>query len=239
MADEPKDRFIADVIHEIRAPLSAIIAFANLLSHEAKEENAKLQSLVETIKRNSEYLAALVENLLDLSKIEAGKLEVKRLPTFLHHEIDGVIADLQIKANLRKNTISASYHAEVPDVITTDATKFRQILINIIDNAIKFTDQGTIAVRVGMTATSANRREPLLLVRVSDTGCGIAAEFVGAVFEPFRQGHGAMSQGGTGLGLTLSRRLDRILGGDVVLLHTELGKGSTFEISINPGSARH
>lgn len=226
-ANASKSSFLANISHELRTPLSAIVGFADLI-RDPKTTNSEKVKFADTILRNGELLAHLVDDLLDLSKVEAGKLEVEGL-IFSPRSLFAEVIDLMMVRALEKNLdLKLAYRNEVPRALRSDPVRFKQILMNVIGNAIKFTAKGSIHVSV-QYHTSGH-----LIVEVKDTGRGMTDEEQKRLFQPFTQADASMARkyGGTGLGLSLSRRLARLLGGDLVLSSTRLDHGSVFTISI-------
>jgi signal transduction histidine kinase/CheY-like chemotaxis protein len=232
LANQTKSSFLANLSHEIRTPLSSIIGFADLLQREVDPDSPKA-TYVEIIRNNARHLLDLVGEVLDLSKIEARKFELASTEVFLFHEIGLVFDILRSKAKDKNLTLELVSSPQVPGIIFTDPTRFRQILINLMGNAIKFTHQGGVKLVVGLCPSG------LLQLSVVDTGIGIPAAQRDLIFDQFSQAKmpSAKSHEGTGLGLTLSRELARLLGGDIVLADSEEGRGSRFDIFLNPGSA--
>ncbi|WP_141732321.1 PAS domain-containing hybrid sensor histidine kinase/response regulator [Oligoflexus tunisiensis] len=232
LANQTKSSFLANLSHEIRTPLSSIIGFADLLQREEAPDSPKA-TYVEIIRNNARHLLDLVGEVLDLSKIEARKFELASTEVFLFHEIGLVFDILRSKAKEKNLTMELISSPQVPEVIFTDPTRFRQILINLLGNAIKFTHQGGVKLLVGLCPTG------LLQLSVVDTGVGIPPPMRDLIFDQFSQAKmpGAKNHEGTGLGLTLSRELARLLGGDIVLTESEEGKGSRFDIYLSPGSS--
>ncbi len=229
-ASDAKTKFLANMSHEIRTPLSAIVGFSELLTT-STQSDPTAQSYLNRIVRNSGQLSRLIDELLDLSKIEANKLEVE-LQTF---SIDTLIDDLRssmgLKAQEKSLTLNFEWTGEKPKLITTDPTRLAQIFNNVVGNAIKFTAQGGVQVEL-------SAQNSLLTVRVSDTGLGLSAEDQKKIFEPFVQADASITRrfGGSGLGLAISKRLCNLLGGDLVIEESKPGRGSTFRFQIPCGS---
>lgn len=236
-ASEAKSQFLANMSHEIRTPLGCMLGFAELLRDPQLSDEDKLD-FIEAITRNGQALSHLINDILDLSKVEAGKIDLERvtfsLPDLLAEVRDtvGVIA--------REKAIALHFEeiGSLPNRIISDIGRIRQILLNIVGNAVKFTKVGR--VRVAASATLADdSKAARLIFTVYDTGRGIAAKDQQNLFQPFFQGDSKMTRmfGGTGLGLALSKRLAEALGGGVRLVESKLGEGSTFEISVKVGVA--
>jgi CheY-like chemotaxis protein/anti-sigma regulatory factor (Ser/Thr protein kinase) len=178
-------------------------------------------------------LLALINDILDLSKIEAGKLAVRHRQCSLHQIVEEVVQLMQVRASETKLDLRTEYTLPIPETIRTDPVRLRQILINLVGNAIKFTEQGRVIVSVRLAQGEAG---PSIEVAVADTGVGMSPELQAKLFEPFTQADTSASRrfGGTGLGLAISRRLARILGGEIEV-RSEPGKGSVFTLSLDPG----
>lgn len=235
-ASEAKSAFLANMSHEIRTPLGAILGFAELLMIPGQSSEEQ-QECVDIIKRNGQLLSTLINDILDLSKVEAGKLAIERKPVPLNSLLEEVRNALNLYAAEKGILLSIQTLGQIPQYIETDEFRLKQILNNIIGNAIKFTDQGYVTVTLQLVTKKKNKSKQLLYFEVSDTGRGISGEQAEKLFEPFTQADESTSRryGGTGLGLVLSRKLAKLLGGDVVLLRSELERGSTFAFSIDPG----
>jgi signal transduction histidine kinase len=223
-ANKVKTEFLASMSHELRTPLSAILGFADLLTTSPKENlSPRARESLERIKRNGEHLLSLINDVLDLAKAEAGRLDVRMAAVTLGPLSRACLAEVD---SLRAGT-DVRLVAEVPDVpieTVTDAQRVRQILLNLLSNALKFTERGTVTL-----ALEATRQEVRLAV--IDTGRGIPAHAISELFQEFHQldtGEGKRYPG-TGIGLALSRRFARALGGDIEVRSRE-GEGSTFTL---------
>jgi signal transduction histidine kinase len=228
-ASQAKSEFLACMSHEIRTPLAAILGFCEVLEDPDMgcEERGET---VRIIKRNGELLCQIINNVLDLSKIEAGRLEVERLEFGLRDLVQDVCASLEPRARAKDVELRGELRDPLPLRIVTDPTRVKQILINIVGNAVKFTDQGSIQVTVRAKRQGADPRLWQLEVTVKDSGIGFTQTQRQQLFQPFAQAGAATARkyGGSGLGLMLSRKLARTLGGDLVLLESAPGAGSTF-----------
>jgi signal transduction histidine kinase len=235
-ATRAKSEFLTNMSHELRTPLTAILGFADLLleDQEGALSDTKRISRVETIRRNGQHLLELINGILDLSKIEAGKMAVERLHVSPARIVNDVVSLLQVRAEAKGLALSAAFEGLLPATIQTDPTRLRQILINLVGNAIKFTDAG--AVRVTARLVTADRQPPLMEFDVADTGIGMSAAQIDGLFEPFTQADASCSRnyGGTGLGLAISRRLARLLDGDITVCSVP-GSGSVFRVTIAAG----
>lgn len=234
-ANEAKSQFLANMSHEIRTPLTAILGFAeNLLE---PLEDLERRWAAETILRNGEHLLHVINDILDLSKIEAGKLDVELLPVNPMPLIADVMSVLRGRAEAKHLPLRLSWLTPMPDRVFTDSTRLRQVLINLLGNAIKFTSEGYVELQVECVRDDAPCDDGQLRFHVLDTGIGLTTEQLGKLFQPFTQADGSTTRrfGGTGLGLSISRRLARMLGGDVNV-SSELGQGSRFTVSVRTGS---
>jgi CheY-like chemotaxis protein/nitrogen-specific signal transduction histidine kinase/HPt (histidine-containing phosphotransfer) domain-containing protein len=225
LASRYKSEFLASMSHELRTPMTAIRGYAELLAR-PDAERALQDAWVRNLRRSTEYLLALVHDVLDLSKIEAGRLQLARERTDLAEAL-GALEDLFSGYAREKGlALEIAIDGELPQTLESDPVRLRQILVNLTGNALKFTHQGSVAVRARAFTTGDAR---MLEIRVTDTGPGIPAEALGRLFQPFSQIH--RSTGGTGLGLQIARSLARLLGGDVTVESRE-GAGSTFTLTL-------
>lgn len=224
-ANRVKSQFLANMSHEIRTPLTAIIGFSELLQSEVTEPEQA--DMAETIHRNGEQLLDIINDILDLSKIEAGQLRITEEPTEPVQIVSDVVQVLSIRAQARDLSLTLDVAPDVPETVQTDGGRFRQIAMNLIGNAIKFTDVGGVTVRLQRHRLS--RCEFRLVLHVIDTGIGIPSDLQHRLFQPFQQLDGSATRrhGGTGLGLSISRQLAEALGGSIQFESTP-GKGSRF-----------
>ncbi|MFQ5697198.1 MAG: ATP-binding protein [Myxococcota bacterium] len=228
-AARAKSQFLANVSHEIRTPMTAILGYSEMLLDEREEASpAEVRRTLRTIRRNGLYLLEVLNDVLDLSKIEAERLELERTdcsPVGLLRSLDEL---LRVRAERKGISLEVRLVGSVPESVETDPTRLRQILINLVGNAIKFTRRGSVRV------TLRQRRDPLRLAfEVEDTGIGIRTEDLESIFEPFSQADSSMTRrfGGTGLGLAISRRLAELLGG-TISVESEWGRGSCFRVEV-------
>lgn len=233
-ANHAKSEFLANMSHEIRTPLGAVMGFADLVANDEITFSEK-QNYVAAIKRNGELLSNIISDILDLSKIEVGKLKIECFDVLL----DDILSDSKTLLNLiaGEKGISLDFAMEepLPKKINTDPLRLRQILLNIVGNSIKFTEQGSVVVTIRQVPRPG--QHPQLAFAVRDTGIGISKEQTTKLFKSFSQADNSLVRkfGGTGLGLVLSKRLATLLGGDVVLTESEIGRGSVFTVTIDPG----
>ena len=233
VATRSKSEFLANMSHEIRTPMTAILGFSDILLDNVNDpENIEF---ARTIKENGEYLLNLINDILDLSKIESGKFEIEHLECSPHEFIKDISALMSIRTKAKGLPLDIQFDGPIPSVIHTDPTRLRQILINVIGNAIKFTETGS--VRIVTHLLRETNHEPKLQFDVIDTGIGIAEDKIKKLFQPFTQADGSTSRkfGGTGLGLSISKRMAELLGGELSVTST-FGRGSTFSITISTGS---
>lgn len=236
-ANKSKTAFLANMSHEIRTPLNALMGFSQMivrndLSIESKEQ------LSDSITKNGEQLLRIVDDILDLSKAESGKLVVVKREVVLERMIEEIKSIMNPRAQDRKIDFSIEASGRIPDSIFTDAIRVKQILLNLIGNAIKFTDNGYVRVKV---AHEARDEKHSLVFRVEDSGIGIPAHMRTAIFQPFSQGDNSYTRrfGGTGLGLAISTRLAAELGGDLEIVSSQPGVGSVFQLRIDVGDCEN
>ncbi|KFC19445.1 hybrid sensor histidine kinase/response regulator [Chryseobacterium sp. FH1] len=232
VAAQTKENFLANMSHEIRTPLSGILGFTNLLQKRPLDETSK--EFVSSIQRSGENLMAIINDILDLSKIEAGMMRIT-IGTF---SINGLINSVETlfaeRGKEKRLTISSKVDSSIPDTLIGDATRLTQILVNLIGNAIKFTHQGKIDIEV--FKKSQTDKNITLGFKISDTGIGIDKKKLGEVFERFNQGEDSTTRnfGGTGLGLSIVKSLVLLQDGDIEV-SSEQGKGTTFIFNIPYG----
>jgi PAS domain S-box-containing protein len=232
-ANRSKSEFLAHMSHEIRTPMNAIIGFAELLRRGWQHDPRDTQRHLDTILGSGRHLLALINDILDLSKVEAGHLELERQPCAVHQVVQEVVTILNVKAVEKGLALRVNFPQALPATVLTDAARVRQVVTNLVGNAIKFTARGEVSVTLRLALDA----EPLrLAIDVRDSGIGIAHDKLDAIFDPFVQAEASTTRqyGGTGLGLAISRRLARALGGDLVASST-LGAGSTFHVTLDPG----
>ena len=230
VANQTKSTFLANMSHELRNPLNTILGFAQLLrrSHSLNQEQ---QENVNIISRSGEYLLELIDQVLDLSKIEAGRTTLNETNFDLYLLLDGVADLFQLKADDKGLQLFFERDADVPQYIRTDKLKLRQVLINLLHNAIKFTQEGSVTLRV-RGELGKNKPQTTIHFEVEDTGAGIAPEELDRLFEAFVQTQaGVEAQEGTGLGLPISHNFVQLLGGELTV-RSVLGQGTTFKFDI-------
>jgi len=235
-ATRAKTRFLANMTHEIRTPLTAILGFADLL-HDGSFSEPERDDAIQTIQRNGQHLLALINDVLDLSRIEAGNLTVERVPVYPMRLVAELHSTLRARASANSVDLRLAFHGPIPFIIETDPLRLRQILSSLIGNAIKFSPRGHVDIIVRLADPQAEELD--LLLEVADDGVGMSPEQIQRVFEPFAQGDDATATrfGGCGLGLALGRELAQALGATISVASRQ-GQGSTFTITLPLGPAR-
>ncbi|QDV27444.1 Autoinducer 2 sensor kinase/phosphatase LuxQ [Aureliella helgolandensis] len=256
-ASRSKSEFLANMSHEIRTPMAAILGYADvLLGHLADPDN---RNCVLVIKRNGKHLLELINDILDLSRIEAGKLDVELETVSLPQLVAEVQSLMHVRATEKRLDFRTEFNGQVPETIQTDPTRLRQMLINLIGNAIKFTEKGTVTLTVNYeeepslechsllpssssqlpSSTLGSSQSSTLSFAIRDTGIGISPEQQQRLFKPFSQGDSSItrSYGGSGLGLAISLRLAEMLGG-AIAVESALGVGSTFTVTLPIDSSK-
>lgn len=236
-ANQSKSAFLANMSHEIRTPMTAILGYTDILELEAK--SLQLPELIsdslDTIKRNGGHLMELINDILDLSKIEAGKLDVESICCSPQTIVEEVLELVQVRAEAKGLKLEASYQFPLPAEIHSDPTRIRQILINLIGNAIKFTEVGIIRLNTSFLENPGE--EPQVQFTVIDQGIGMTEAQMSNLFRPFSQADSSTTRkyGGTGLGLTICKRLTDVLGGDISVT-SKLNQGSQFSATVKTGN---
>jgi len=235
-ANQAKSAFLANMSHEIRTPLTAILGYADLLAEIGDLSKAPEERIntISTIRRAGEHLLNVVNDVLDISKIEAGQMSVERIDTKVRELMLEVQSVNNVRAAERNIDLKFELDPAVPDLVRTDPTRFRQLAMNLVGNAVKFTERGQVTVHL----TAADHGSDVLLkLVVDDTGPGMTPEQTQRLFQPFSQADETVTRkhGGTGLGLVIARKIARALGGDVELTRSQVGQGSTFTATIVAG----
>jgi signal transduction histidine kinase/ActR/RegA family two-component response regulator len=243
-ATRAKSAFLANMSHEIRTPMTAILGFADVLREEimccsACADHAQChgrrfgQEAIDTIRRNGEHLLGVINDILDLSKIEAEKFQIDPIRCSAVQVVTEVVSMMRVRAAAKHLELKTELACPLPKTVLTDPLRLRQVLVNLVGNAIKFTDQGEIRLAVRLTSDGG---PPRLRFDVTDTGVGMNEEQVGMLFQSFNQVDSSSTRkfGGTGLGLCISKHLAEALGGHIDV-RSEPGKGSTFSVTIDPG----
>jgi len=225
-ASDLKSAFLANMSHEIRTPLGAILGFAEILADPGTTENDRGQ-FASIIERNGRILSRLIDDILDLSKVESGHLQLENVSFSLRKTIEAFWPTPQLSAASKSLPLELSIDPQTSDQIMGDPTRWTQILLNLLQNAIKFTERGQVRLDV---FEAENR----IHFQITDTGIGISAEQKAQLFFAFRQADESITRryGGTGLGLALSKKLAHLLGGDIQLLESQLGSGSRFLVTL-------
>ncbi len=235
-ANRAKSHFLANVSHEIRTPLGVIIGFTEIaLDTEGVKE--EIRNYLQIIRRNGQQLMTLIGEVLDLSKIEANKVEIEKIRFSLPQTLDEIMASMELRAREKGISLVWDKSHPIPECLVTDPTKFRQILLNVIGNAIKFTDRGKVCLQPKLLSKAEPGVETELEILIEDSGLGISEDQKKKLFQSYSQADVSTSRkfGGTGLGLLLSRKLARLLGGDLDLVKSEVGKGSVFSVRVKGG----
>ncbi len=221
-----KSRFMANISHEIRTPLNAVIGYSDLLSSIITEPTQK--AYLASVQSGSKSLLNLMNDILDLSKIETGKFVIQFKEISLHELINDVKNIFTLKAVNKGLQLNFEINEAVPEIILFDETRLRQILLNLVGNAIKFTDEGEVTIRINAEAETQPGKNKLT-IQVKDTGSGIPEKEQQIIFEPFHQGYTSQNHEGTGLGLSITKRLASAMGGRITV-NSEPGSGSTFTL---------
>ncbi len=228
VANSAKSQFLSNMSHELRTPLNAILGFTQLMTRNGSLDLVQ-QGYVDTISRSGEYLLALINDVLEMSKIEAGRITVNESSFDLYSLLDWLLTMFRLKAESKGLALIFDRAMDLPQYIRTDESKLRQVLVNLLSNAIKFTQTGNVELRVRAEKQTTS---PCLYFAIEDTGAGIASSEFDSLFKAFVQTEaGRTSQEGTGLGLPISQKFVRLMGGEITV-ESELGSGSVFKFEI-------
>lgn len=231
-ANQAKSAFLANMSHEIRTPMNAVLGYSQILQRDRSLNETQL-SYISAINKSGEHLLSLINDILDMSKIEAGRVQLMPVSIDLNELAEDMRELFHLRAEEKKLNLVVEAAPGVPRYIKADQGRVRQIIINLIGNAIKFSERGTVLFQILFSS------EKKIVFRITDQGFGIPSEMLDRIFEPFEQSQkGINMAGGTGLGLSISRKLARMMGGDITV-QSEMGEGSTFEFScrFEPGQA--
>lgn len=236
-ATEAKSLFLANMSHEIRTPMNAIIGFTDVLRRGIEADEAKQREYLDTIHSSGHHLIGLINDILDLSKIESGKLEIERREASPHALMLDVANVMHFKAEEMGLEVNIRTDGPIPEVIETDPTRLRQVLMNLMSNAVKFTEKGGVTITARLVSGSSGQ---LLAFDVTDTGIGIRQDRIAQIFNPFVQADNTVTRrfGGTGLGLAISKQLATALGGELTA-SSVYGEGTTFSVTIDPGPLKN
>ncbi len=232
-ANRAKSAFLANMSHEIRTPMTAILGYSDMLM-ERQVTPAKRDAYVTTIARNGRHLLSIINDILDLSKIEAGKLVLEKIECSPLHLLADTVSVMSARAAEKKLDFDVRVEGPIPETIMTDPTRLRQILVNLLSNAIKFTERGRVVLRVAARVRDDDEAD--LILEVEDTGIGMAPAQIEGIFAPFTQADQTMTRryGGTGLGLAISHSLTEALGGTITVTSVP-ESGSTFRVELPLG----
>ena len=222
-ANLAKSRYISGISHELRTPLNAILGYAQLLGDDDSIPLAK-RGGVQVMKRSAEHLSLLIDGLLDMARIEAGKITLRKDPVALGEFVQQLVQMFELQAQAKGLRLVVDIAHTLPAVVHTDEKRLRQILINLLSNAVKYTEAGAVTLRI-------EYRRPLIEFVVKDTGVGIEADEAKRIFEPFERGRSAVGLPGTGLGLTISSLLTQVMGGELTVASVP-GEGSAFRVRL-------
>jgi signal transduction histidine kinase/CheY-like chemotaxis protein len=223
-ASKAKSRYVVGLSHELRTPLNAVVGYAQILERDPAIPTRRLDA-IRVVRRNAEYLSGLIDGLLDISKIEAGRFHLNRNEVRLREFLDQLVDMFRLQSGAKGIEFVFQASERLPTAVYTDENRLRQILINLLSNAIKFTDAGRVTMRLLY-------RNQVARFEVEDTGVGIDAADLDRIFQPFERAHrGRVNSSGTGLGLTITRMLAETMGGEITV-RSQPGKGSTFQVKL-------
>ncbi|MBX2863362.1 MAG: response regulator [Leptolyngbyaceae cyanobacterium MAG.088] len=230
-ANRAKSEFLANMSHELRTPLNAILGFSELMARE-KDVTPNQKRTLGTINRSGEHLLSLINDVLEMAKIEAGQTLIEPVAFDLHYFLQTLHDMLSVRAKSQNLHLVFDYPSDLPQYVKADERKLRQVLLNLLSNAVKFTKEGSVTLQAAAFPNPSQAQHYRFKFAVADTGPGISEENLAVIFEPFEQTEvGRNSQKGTGLGLAISRRYVRLMGGELTV-SSELGQGATFQFSV-------
>lgn len=232
-ANEAKTAFLSNMSHEIRTPMTAILGFTEVLKRGIDQNESERQRHLNTISNSGTHLLELINDVLDLSKVESGAMEVESIPCKAAFISNEVVHVLKVKAREKGVGLTLEVENELPTHIMSDPSRLRQIVTNLVGNAIKFTEAGSVTVRLEYKQDDT---DPRMLIKISDTGIGMTEQQLSTIFEAFIQADASITRrfGGTGLGLSISRKLALAMQGDIIVTSEE-GQGSTFMLTLPVG----
>jgi len=231
-ASRAKSAFLANMSHEIRTPMTAILGYSDLLLQPGQTMSDRVNSL-QIVRRNARHLMDLINDILDISKIEAEKMTVEKIPTDAARVVVEVVSTLRSKALSKQLSLAVEFAGDIPAEIRTDPLRLKQVLMNLVNNAIKFSQHGGVSLKMWVEKLTDSSR---LWIEISDTGIGMSDEQISRLFQPFVQADGSMTRkyGGTGLGLVISKRLVEYMRGDLTV-RSKPGHGSVFTLYVDGG----
>lgn len=234
-AVQAKSEFLANMSHEIRTPMTAILGYTDLMMDPHQSDGERVEHL-HIVRRNAEHLLELINDILDVSKVEVGKIELDPVPTSIVEVVRDVASMMRIRAAEREISLAVEYATEVPETVLADGARLRQALTNLVGNAVKFTEVGGVRIVTSLLG-EWHDAGPAIRIDVIDTGIGIPADKLATLFDPFVQVDSSTSReyGGTGLGLAITHRLIEKMGGELTV-DSRVAKGSTFTMTIPTGS---
>jgi PAS domain S-box-containing protein len=232
-ANQSKSAFLANMSHEIRTPMNSVLGFTEVLRRNLERDEQKRKQYLNTIHTSGTHLLNLINDILDLSKIEAGKLEVESIPCEVHRVVWDVITTMRVRAEEKQVELNCEFEGLIPTTIHSDPARIRQVLTNLVGNAIKFTEKGQVRVVTQLVREGDNQQ---ISLQVIDSGIGMSTEGLARIFDPFSQADASVTRrfGGTGLGLSISKGFAEALGGGIEVA-SELGVGSVFTATIDAG----
>jgi len=232
-ANQAKSVFLASMSHEIRTPMNSILGFTEILKRGYAHTKEETRRHLNTIHSSGRNLLALINDILDLSKVESGRIDVEKTWDQPHRIVQDVLQTLKVQSEAKGLYLRFNAESALPQKIETDPARFRQIIFNLVGNAIKFTETGGVTVSLRL---EENRSGPRLVADITDTGIGIPMDKIESIFDPFTQADSSITRqfGGTGLGLSISRKFARLLGGDI-RVSSQPGKGSLFRVIVAVG----